>query len=46
MIEADIDRSWNLIAVGGGVVGDLGGYIAASYYRGIPVIQFPTPCLP
>jgi len=45
MIEADIDRSWNLIAVGGGVVGDLGGYIAASYYRGIPVIQFPTTLL-
>jgi len=45
MIEADVDRSWNLMAVGGGVVGDLGGYIAASYYRGIPVIQFPTTLL-
>ena len=45
MIEADVDRSWNLLAVGGGVVGDLGGYIAASYYRGIPVIQLPTTLL-
>ena len=45
LIEADVDRSWNLLAVGGGVVGDLGGYIAASYYRGIPVIQLPTTLL-
>ena len=45
MIEADVDRSWNLLAVGGGVVGDLGGFIAASYYRGIPVIQLPTTLL-
>ncbi len=45
MIEADIDRSWNLLAVGGGVVGDLGGFIAASYYRGIPVVQLPTTLL-
>ena len=45
MIEADVDRSWNLLCVGGGVVGDLGGYIAASYYRGIPVVQLPTTLL-
>jgi len=45
MIGADVDRSWNLLAVGGGVVGDLGGFIAASYYRGIPVIQLPTTLL-
>ncbi|NTU92301.1 MAG: 3-dehydroquinate synthase [Chlorobiaceae bacterium] len=45
MIESNIDRSWNLLAVGGGVVGDLGGYIAASYYRGIPVVQLPTTLL-
>lgn len=45
MIEGDVDRSWNLLAVGGGVVGDLGGFIAASYYRGIPVIQLPTTLL-
>ncbi|NTV98171.1 MAG: 3-dehydroquinate synthase, partial [Chlorobiaceae bacterium] len=45
MIEADIDRTWNLLACGGGVVGDLGGFMAASYYRGIPVIQLPTTLL-
>jgi len=45
MIEADVDRSWNLLVVGGGVVGDLGGFIAASYFRGIPVIQLPTTLL-
>jgi len=45
MIEAGVDRSWNLLAVGGGVVGDLGGFIAASYYRGIPVVQCPTTLL-
>ncbi len=45
LIKAEVDRSWNLLAVGGGVVGDLGGYVAASYYRGIPVIQFPTTLL-
>ena len=45
LINAEVDRSWNLLAVGGGVVGDLGGYIAASYYRGIPVIQLPTTLL-
>ena len=45
LIEAEVDRSWNLLAVGGGVVGDLGGYIAASYYRGIPVIHLPTTLL-
>lgn len=45
MIEAGVDRSWNLLAIGGGVVGDLGGFIAASYYRGIPVVQCPTTLL-
>jgi 3-dehydroquinate synthase len=45
MINAEVDRSWNLLAVGGGVVGDLGGFIAASYYRGIPVVQLPTTLL-
>jgi 3-dehydroquinate synthase len=45
MIESDIDRGWSLLCVGGGVVGDLGGFIAASYYRGIPVVQLPTTLL-
>ncbi|HHE08182.1 MAG TPA: 3-dehydroquinate synthase, partial [Chlorobaculum parvum] len=45
MSEAEVDRSWNLLGVGGGVIGDLGGYIAASYYRGIPAVQLPTTLL-
>jgi 3-dehydroquinate synthase len=45
MIEAGVDRSWNLLACGGGVVGDLGGFIAASYFRGIPIVQLPTTLL-
>ncbi|GAA5482294.1 3-dehydroquinate synthase [Haloferula sargassicola] len=36
------DRSSFVVALGGGVVGDLAGYVAASYYRGIPFVQIPT----
>ncbi len=42
MIEAGLDRSSTLFALGGGVVGDLAGFVAAIYYRGIPFIQIPT----
>ena len=42
MIEAGLDRASLLIALGGGVVGDLAGFAAAVYYRGIPYIQIPT----
>jgi 3-dehydroquinate synthase len=42
MIEAGLDRASLLIALGGGVVGDLAGFAAAIYYRGIPYIQIPT----
>jgi 3-dehydroquinate synthase len=42
MIEAALDRSSLLVALGGGVVGDLAGFAAAVYYRGIPYIQIPT----
>jgi 3-dehydroquinate synthase len=42
MIDAGLDRSSLLIALGGGVVGDLAGFAAAVYYRGIPYIQIPT----
>jgi 3-dehydroquinate synthase len=49
-IESDIikkgfDRSSILLALGGGVTGDLGGYIAATFMRGIPFIQIPTSLL-
>lgn len=42
MISAGLDRSSLLVALGGGVVGDLAGFVAAIYYRGIPCIQIPT----
>ena len=40
--EADITRSDIVLALGGGVVGDLAGFAAASYLRGIDYIQVPT----
>ncbi|CAB1369789.1 3-dehydroquinate synthase [Denitratisoma oestradiolicum] len=39
------DRTTTLIALGGGVIGDLAGYAAATYQRGIPFIQVPTTLL-
>jgi len=44
-LEAGLDRKSVMIAVGGGVVGDLGGYAAASYLRGIRYVQVPTTLL-
>lgn len=45
MIENHISRSDGLIAFGGGVVGDLGGFAAGVYQRGIDYIQIPTTLL-
>ncbi len=45
MADATLDRSGLLLAVGGGVVGDLGGLAAALYLRGIDVWQVPTTLL-
>jgi len=42
LIKEEFDRSDCLIALGGGVVGDLTGYVAATYLRGIDFIQLPT----
>lgn len=39
------DRKTTLVALGGGVIGDLTGYAAASYMRGVPFIQIPTTLL-
>ncbi len=40
-----LERSHPLLALGGGVSGDLGGFAAASYRRGMPLIQLPTSLL-
>ena len=45
MLEARCDRKTTLLALGGGVVGDVAGYSAASYQRGINFIQIPTTLL-
>lgn len=45
MLEAGCGRETLLLALGGGVVGDLAGYIAATYMRGISYIQIPTTLL-
>jgi len=42
MIAAGLDRKSWVVALGGGVVGDLAGFVAAIYYRGIPFVQIPT----
>ena len=42
MIASGLDRSSVVLALGGGVVGDLAGFVAAIYSRGIPCIQIPT----
>jgi exopolyphosphatase/guanosine-5'-triphosphate,3'-diphosphate pyrophosphatase len=45
MVENDFDRSSLVISLGGGVITDLGGYVAATYMRGIDFIQIPTSLL-
>lgn len=45
MLAAKCDRKTTLIALGGGVVGDMTGYAAASFMRGVPFIQIPTTLL-
>jgi 3-dehydroquinate synthase len=45
LLKNRCERSTTLIALGGGVIGDLTGYAAATYLRGVPFIQFPTTLL-
>jgi shikimate kinase / 3-dehydroquinate synthase len=45
LAEAGMTRSDHLVALGGGVVGDLTGFCAATYQRGVPVVQVPTTLL-
>jgi shikimate kinase / 3-dehydroquinate synthase len=45
LLEAHIDRGDHVVALGGGVVGDLAGFCAATYQRGVPIVQIPTTLL-
>ncbi|MBT9450845.1 3-dehydroquinate synthase [Akkermansia glycaniphila] len=42
LVKAGVDRSGFIVALGGGVVGDLAGFTASIHYRGIPFVQVPT----
>ncbi len=44
-LEAELDRHSTIIALGGGVVGDLAGFVAASFMRGVKFVQIPTTIL-
>jgi 3-dehydroquinate synthase len=45
LLDLGLDRSCALIALGGGVIGDMTGFAAATFLRGIPFVQIPTTLL-
>jgi 3-dehydroquinate synthase len=45
LLEAGCGRDTTVVALGGGVVGDLAGFVAATFMRGVPVVQCPTSLL-
>lgn len=45
LLAAGCGRDTTVVALGGGVVGDLAGFVAATYLRGVPVVQIPTTLL-
>src|SRR5205085_11836696 len=45
MVQRGADRSSMVIAYGGGIVTDMGGFLAAIFMRGVPVLQIPTTLL-
>jgi 3-dehydroquinate synthase len=42
MVRSGLDRHCFVVALGGGVIGDLGGLVASLFYRGVPCLQVPT----
>ena len=42
LVERRAERGHGILAVGGGVVGDLAGFVAATFLRGMPLVQIPT----
>jgi 3-dehydroquinate synthase len=45
MLQVPLDRTATVVALGGGVIGDMAGFTAACYQRGIPFVQIPTTLL-
>ena len=45
LVRAQADRASTIVAIGGGVLGDIAGFAAATYLRGVPFVQVPTTLL-
>ena len=45
LVDARLDRASPIVALGGGVVGDMAGFAAATFLRGVPYVQLPTTLL-
>jgi 3-dehydroquinate synthase len=44
-LDAELDRNSPILAFGGGVIGDLAGFVASTYLRGVPLVMVPTSLL-